>query len=154
MMSENVLVISSTGGHWVQLMRLKSLFLRLDNVTYCSTEATYDINLYSHIEKYRYIPDCNRGNIFQIMHTFIKALLLLFRLKPKIVISTGALPGLIVVILAKTIFKSKTIWIDSIANAEEMSLSGQLAKRFSGLWLTQWKHIEAEEGPRFLGSVI
>jgi hypothetical protein len=52
------------------------------------------------------------------------------------------------------LFRKKTVWIDSIANAEEISKSGKLAKRFSDIWLTQWKHLTTEDGPEYLGSII
>jgi hypothetical protein len=48
----------------------------------------------------------------------------------------------------------KTIWVDSIANVDELSLSGQQAGRFADLWLTQWEHLERPEGPEYFGSVV
>jgi hypothetical protein len=46
------------------------------------------------------------------------------------------------------------MFIDSIANAEKLSLSAQLAQRHANLTLTQWPHLESPEGPQYHGSVI
>jgi hypothetical protein len=46
------------------------------------------------------------------------------------------------------------IWIDSIANVDEMSLTGRLVKPYADLWLTQWPHLATPEGPQHAGAVI
>ena len=48
----------------------------------------------------------------------------------------------------------KTIWIDSLANAETMSLSGLKVKPYADLWLTQWEHLATPKGPYFYGAVL
>jgi hypothetical protein len=69
------------------------------------------------------------------------------------VISTGALPGYFSLRLAK-LFGVKTIWIDSIANVEELSLSGQMIGKHADLWLTQWPHLAKPGGPLYRGTVL
>jgi hypothetical protein len=44
--------------------------------------------------------------------------------------------------------------VDSIANAEQLSVSGQKVKPFADLWLTQWPHLEGKDGPYYRGAVI
>ena len=60
--------------------------------------------------------------------------------RPDVVISTGAAPAFLLCITAK-IFGAKIVWIDSIANVERLSMSGQMAKPFSSLFLTQWPEL-------------
>jgi UDP-N-acetylglucosamine:LPS N-acetylglucosamine transferase len=79
--------------------------------------------------------------------------LLLFRFRPHVVVTTGALPGLIAIALAKRL-GARTIWIDSIANAEEMSLAGQHARKHADLWLTQWPQVAADSGATFHGALL
>ncbi|MBN1256111.1 MAG: UDP-N-acetylglucosamine--LPS N-acetylglucosamine transferase, partial [Planctomycetes bacterium] len=55
---------------------------------------------------------------------------------------------------AKKLIGAKTIWVDSIANGGELSLSGKLAEKYADLWLTQWEHLTTEKGPYCFGSVI
>ena len=75
------------------------------------------------------------------------------RFKPDVVISTGALPGVIAIAVGRAM-GSRTIWVDSVANAEEMSMSGNLARRFAHLWMTQWEHVAAANGAEYAGSVL
>jgi hypothetical protein len=49
---------------------------------------------------------------------------------------------------------ARTIWVDSVANAEEMSMSGKLARRFAHLWLSQWEHVAGAEGAEYAGAVL
>ena len=48
----------------------------------------------------------------------------------------------------------KTIWVDSLANVEELSRAGQLAGRYADLWLTQWPKLATDQGPEFAGQVL
>jgi hypothetical protein len=41
-----------------------------------------------------------------------------------------------------------------MANAEALSLSGEMAGRHADLWLTQWQHLARPEGPEYRGSVL
>ncbi|HVH03936.1 MAG TPA: hypothetical protein VM891_13525 [Amaricoccus sp.] len=70
------------------------------------------------------------------------------------VVTTGAAPGLVALALAKRLCGSRTVWIDSIANVEELSTSGTHARRVADVWLTQWEHLARPEGPHFWGAVL
>jgi UDP-N-acetylglucosamine:LPS N-acetylglucosamine transferase len=73
--------------------------------------------------------------------------------RPHVIITTGAAPGFFGILVGR-LLGAKTIWIDSIANAEELSLAGRKAKRWADHWLTQWPELAREEGPHYIGSVI
>jgi len=51
-------------------------------------------------------------------------------------------------------FGARTIWIDSIANTERMSLSGRLSRPFAQLWLTQWPEVSDRTGATYVGAVL
>ena len=70
-----------------------------------------------------------------------------------VVISTGAAPGFFGLAFGK-LLGARTIWIDSMANVEELSLSGRQVRRFADLWLTQWPHLARPDGPRYEGGVV
>ena len=72
---------------------------------------------------------------------------------PDVIVSTGAAPGYFAIRFGR-LLGIKTIWIDSIANAEELSMSGQKAGKHADLWLTQWKHLAKPQGPLYYGNVI
>lgn len=99
------------------------------------------------------IRDVSRLHKWSIFPALAKLAFILLRERPDIVITTGSAPGMLALRLGK-LFGARTVWIDSIANIEEMSLSGRRASRYADLWLTQWPHLSAENGPQYKGSVL
>lgn len=99
------------------------------------------------------LPDCNLREPIRALHCAIAALRLIARQRPDRIISTGAAPGFFCILWGR-IFGAKTLWIDSIANAEELSLSGRLASRFAHLCLTQWEHLADGKRIQFAGAVL
>ena len=79
--------------------------------------------------------------------------LLLLRERPDVIVTTGAAPGYAAIRLGK-LLGTRTAWIDSIANADKLSMSGRLAGRHADLWLTQWPHLGGDDGPRYEGAVL
>lgn len=145
-----VLAIASGGGHWQQLMLMRPAFEGLD-VTYATT-------LPGLAEAFGaapavLVPDANRTAPGASLRALAAIGWLVLRRRPEVVISTGALPGLIALAFGR-LTGARTIWIDSVANAEEMSMSGRLAKRFATHWLSQWAHVAEAEGAEHIGSVL
>lgn len=145
-----LLAIASGGGHWVQLLRLRPAFEQCD-VVYASVRQAYsdDVPGSSFVQ----IPDATRWGKLRLIWMAIRVGLLIARLRPDVIVTTGAAPGYVALRVGK-MFRAKTVWLDSIANAETLSLSGKKVRRYADLWLTQWRHLETERGPFFSGSVI
>jgi UDP-N-acetylglucosamine:LPS N-acetylglucosamine transferase len=99
------------------------------------------------------VRDVTRWDTWRCVQTLAKLAWILRRERPDVVISTGALPGYLCLRLAKW-FGARTIWLDSIANVEELSMSGQRIGRHADLWLTQWPHLAKANGPMYRGSVL
>lgn len=134
----------------MQLLKIKELFLHYDT-HYASTSLTIGQDL--SLPNYHVVPDANLDKKILLIYSAISIFFLLVKLRPKLVITTGAAPGFISLVFAKMI-GAKTIWIDSIANSEELSLSGKMAKRWADLWLTQWPDLATPTGPYYIGSVV
>lgn len=146
-----ILAIASGGGHWEQLMLIRPAFVDAE-VKYVTTlDGLADR---SGITNCALVHECNRNDLGKVLANAWRISVLIARFKPDVVISTGALPGLIAVALAKVIFRKRTIWLDSVANGKEFSMSGRMAKRFSSLWLTQWEEVADASGAAYLGRVI
>jgi UDP-N-acetylglucosamine:LPS N-acetylglucosamine transferase len=105
------------------------------------------------LSSFHIVPDCNRNSRLDIIRSFAGLALLLLRLRPDLVITTGALPGFIALVIGKRL-GARTIWVDSVANAEEMSLAGLKAKKHADLWLSQWPDVAARSGAMYAGSVL
>lgn len=142
---QKVLAVSSGGGHWQQLRLLAKAFDGGEVVYVCSADASSPSVLR--------IPDCNIRTPRRLVIAAIAAWRLVKQQRPDTVVSTGAAPGLLVLIAAK-LQGRRTVWIDSIANFERLSLSGRLARRFSDLWMTQWPHVSERTGAIYAGSVL
>ena len=145
-----VLAISSGGGHWIQLMRLRTA-LEGSNLTFATVRAGYQEDVPGC--QFKVLKDATRWNKFALLILFFQVLWLILRIRPDVVITTGAAPGYFAIRIGK-VFGAKTCWIDSIANVDSLSLSGKMAGRHAKLWRTQWKELATQDGPSFHGSVI
>lgn len=148
--TRRILAVASGGGHWEQLLILQPAFSGCD-VHYATTlEGLAD---HSRLANAHLIPDCNRDEKLRILYSAFSLFRLLMRIRPDVVVTTGALPGLLALMIARR-FGIRTVWIDSIANAEEMSLAGQTAGRHSDLWLSQWPDVARAAGADYSGAVL
>ena len=146
-----LLALSSGGGHWTELARLSPAFDAFD-VLYAST--TPGLAAPSGTRAVWVVRDGSRSEPARLVGVFADIVKLLRRFRPDIIVTTGAAPGLLAIAAGK-LMGSRTVWIDSIANAEALSMSGRLARRCADVRLTQWPHLaDANAGVRFAGSVV
>jgi UDP-N-acetylglucosamine:LPS N-acetylglucosamine transferase len=144
--------MASGGGHWIQLQRLRPAFAECE-VAFVSVYDDYAADVTGH--RFYAVSDITRVSLLNAVVLVPQLLRILLRERPAVVITTGSMPGLVCIALAKTLFGIKTIWIDSIANAERMSSSGKQARRFADQWLTQWPDLAGgPNGPEYWGAVL
>jgi len=148
---KRILLVASGGGHWVQLARLTPAFEGLDTL-YVSTlkgvrQPTGDRKVVA-------VVDASQSEPLKVVPLFLQLMFIVLKFRPSVIATTGAAPGLVALYIGKAL-GIRTIWIDSIANSEDLSLSGRLARDRADLWLTQWPHlIEKYPGLEHFGSVI
>ncbi|MEM9010036.1 MAG: UDP-N-acetylglucosamine--LPS N-acetylglucosamine transferase [Pseudomonadota bacterium] len=157
-----VLAIASGGGHWVQLRRMRPAWDGCD-VTYVTTSAGYRDEVMADAAArgepapaFAVVIDANRWQKLRLLRQLWQLALIVLRLRPDTVVTTGAAPGYFALRLGRLV-GARTVWIDSIANAEELSLSGRAAGRHADLWLTQWPHLASAaeaRGPGYRGAVL
>ena len=145
-----VLAVSSGGGHWVQLLRIKAAFENCD-VTFVSVHESYRAQVADH--KFYVVSDANRWNLLGLIKSACRLIWIMLKEKPDVVISTGAAPGYLALQFGR-ILGARTVWLDSIANIERLSLSGRIVSHCADLWLTQWPHLARPNGPYYSGSVL
>lgn len=148
--SQRILVIASGGGHWVQLLRLRPAFDGFD-VVYVSRDPSSKADVPG--ARFLTIGEASRSQKLAFFRVALQALWILIRVRPSVIITTGAAPGLVTLALGKSLFRAKTVWIDSIANVEKLSGSGVLAARFADVRLTQWPDL-AVDGVEHWGAVL
>jgi UDP-N-acetylglucosamine:LPS N-acetylglucosamine transferase len=149
--TQRVLAVASGGGHFIQLSRLMPAFSGCD-VAYMTTMASYRAQV-PQSRRFYVVPDANIRSKARLLLMAIKVAAILLRERPDVVISTGAAPGYFALRFGKLI-GARTIWVDSMANAEQLSLSGRRIGAHADLWLTQWPHLARPDGPHYEGAVL
>jgi len=148
--TKRVLAVSSGGGHWVQMLRIRTAFQGCD-VAFATVSAGYRTQVPDH--RFYVFRDATRWNRLGLMVQALQIAWVILREKPDVIVSTGAAPGYFALRIGKWLGR-RTIWIDSIANVEELSMTGRLVGRYADLWLTQWIHLARPKGPYFMGAVL
>lgn len=155
-----VMVVASGGGHWIQLMRMRPAWNGCE-VVYVTTQQGYRESVMADARaraqlapEFRVVTDANRWQKLRLVRQMLAVGWIVLTRRPDAVVTTGAAPGYFAVRFGKLV-GARTVWVDSIANAEELSLSGREAGRHVDLWLTQWPHLaRGGDGPRFEGAVV
>lgn len=129
-----ILAIANAGGHFIQLLRLMPAF-EGHEIAYMTSKKNFKDFVPGC--KFYFIPDANRSSKWKLIIGFFKVMKVIVTHRPKVIITTGAALGLMGLVAGK-FTRSKTIWVDSIANAEEISLSGKLAAKVANRCYTQW----------------
>ena len=125
--------------------------LQKHSLYFACTDKTY----HQHVaEKHFYhVVEASQTDKFKLILQAFTVLYVLLRLRPEVIITTGAAPGFFALFFGKKM-GAKTVWMDSIANVNELSLAGRKAARYADVYLTQWQHLARENGPEYCGAVI
>lgn len=148
--SRKVLAAASGGGHWEQLMLLRGGLESYD-VQYATTDP--DIARQRGIANAETLPDCNQNTPIKAALCALAAIRIVLKHRPDVILSTGAAPGYFC-LLAGRLVGARTLWIDSVANGEELSMCGKLSRRTAHECLTQWEHLADGEQVKYRGAVL
>jgi UDP-N-acetylglucosamine:LPS N-acetylglucosamine transferase len=145
-----VLAVASGGGHWIQLQRLRPAFEGCE-VAFASVFPDYREDVAGH--RFYVAPDATRRDAWKLPLLAASLFATILRERPDVIVTTGALPGLVAIAIGRLLGR-RTMWVDSIANAERFSTSGRHARRFASVWLSQWPEVAAKEGAECWGAVL
>lgn len=145
-----ILAVASNGGHWVELIRITKSMEREFKLCYIGTNAHQSLSVEGNV--FYKISDFSRADCYKLIFVSFQAVRILIKENPDAIITTGAAPGAIFLLIA-TLFRKKTIWIDSIANVRRLSLSGRIVSLFASRIYTQWKELESKK-VIFVGNVF
>lgn len=136
---KKVCLISSSGGHFEQLLMLRKL--ESDDIkTFIVTEKT-KYNKNDKKIKY-YVKQVNRKEktfVFKMIATFFKSLYIFMKEKPDVIISTGVLSAIPMMWIGHK-FHKKVIYIESFAKIKSPTKTGMfiykhnIADRFYVQW--------------------
>jgi UDP-N-acetylglucosamine:LPS N-acetylglucosamine transferase len=89
------------------------------------------------------IGEADRHKPLQGLQVVWRALMLVVKERPDVIVTTGSLPIAIVCVWGR-LFGARSVWIDSIAQIDDLSMSGKLMRRVADLCLTQWPGVAAK----------
>lgn len=147
---KTVLAAASSGPYWDELILLAPVFSQ-SATQYVTTHGNH---VHRHeIGEAHFLPDARLSRPFAFVACLVAALRIVSKIRPDVVVSTGAAPGL-ACILAGRIFGARTLWIDSLVHREKLSVCGRVAKRIAdGCW-TQWEHLSDGKELKYFGSTV
>ncbi len=137
---KKVLFVSSTGGHLSELLQLKPLFEKYDY--HLITEKTKSTIKLKNNYKVNYLvfgtKDYPLSYIFKFSYNFLKAFYLYLKIRPKVIVSTGAHTAIPFCYIGK-LFGSKIVFIETFANSKTKTLTGRLIYPIANLFIVQWE---------------
>lgn len=139
MKQKTICFISSSGGHFEQLVILQKANVPLKKITI--TEKT---NFNGKEKDTYYIRQINRKEFFFIYNMLLNSFTLLkifISEKPDIIVSTGALCCIPMFIIGK-LYRKKLIFIESFSKVNSPTLTGKFIYRFADLFIVQWESLK------------
>lgn len=141
---KKVLFISSTGGHFSELMQLKDIFENYDyHIITEKTKSSIKLKE-KYAKKIDFLVYGTKEHIliymFKLLYNTIKSLYLYVKIKPKYIITTGTHTAVPICYICK-LFGSKIIFIETFANSETKTLSGKLIYPIANLFIVQWEQM-------------
>lgn len=134
----------------MQLLLLNPAFEGL-RVSYVSSDArsSEDVPAGSHAGT---IPDVNMTTAARLLPCAWRMLVLVRRLRPRVIVSTGAGPGLVAVAVG-SLLGARTVWVESLAGVTRLTVSGRVARRFVDRFVVQWPDL-AVDGAEYHGNLL
>jgi beta-1,4-N-acetylglucosaminyltransferase len=135
----------SQGGHFVQMMQLLEAFEGHESffVSYNSEATKYLKNVYLLKYEKDYIKDK-----LNLIRTIIKAIYILLKEKPDLVISTGGGEIAVPFCYIGKILGANVIFIETLARVTTCSGGGKLVYPIADLFLVQWKSLLNKYGKK------
>lgn len=136
---KKICLISSSGGHFEQLLMLRKLEERND--VFIVTEKT-DYNKNDKKINY-FVCQVNRKEplfIFKMIVILFKSLFIFIKENPDVIISTGVLSAIPMLFIGH-FFKKKVIYIESFAKISSPTMTGKLIykKHIADQFYVQWE---------------
>ena len=143
-MMKKVMFISSTGGHFNELMKLEPLFKNY-KVTVVTESSSNKKKLKNEYKKYNihFLLKKSKYKIVSLFNLFINCFISLFyfvKYRPKYIVTTGAHTAGPMCCIGK-IFGSKIIFIETMANINTPTKTGRIIYKFADLFIVQWEEM-------------
>ncbi len=137
----DIILISSTGGHFRTLVNLKPFW---ENRQHCwVTQKSHSTESVLKKQKVYWAFGPTNRNLKNLVKNFFLAWKVISHERPKLIITTGAGESVPFVIMGK-LFGSQVIFIESITRVEELSLSAKLVLPLINRLYVRWPSLKAK----------
>ena len=127
--------VSSSGGHWDQLQKLKPLADKYEGF-FVTEKTQFDAPLASYFMMQTDLKD--KLMPFKMLVNSVKALKIWIKEKPDLIITTGTMVAYPFYLLS-IICKKKFIFIETFGRANMPTVAGKLMEKHSDLFIVQWE---------------
>lgn len=127
--------VSSSGGHWEQLQKLKPLADKYEGF-FVTEKTQFDAPLASYFMMQTDLKD--KLMPFKMLVNSVKALKIWIKEKPDLIITTGTMVAYPFYLLS-IICKKKFIIIETFGRANMPTVAGKLMEKHSDLFIVQWE---------------
>lgn len=137
MRGKKIILAASVGGHLTQGLLLLEGIQTDQIVVYTNEKVGMNYTKY-------YTKGFINGerNVGKQLYVFWKLIIEILKDKPKVVISTGSSIGVFTILLAKFLFRSKTVFVESFSRVTKPTVSGLIAYRIVDRFYYQWKELD------------
>ena len=137
MKKKKICMISSSGGHYEELVMLKKLEEKYD--LFWVTEKT---DYKGNADYYLAQTGSKDGLVlFKMIGNCVKTLVFWIKEKPQAVVTTGTMVAIPACFLAK-IFRKKVVFIETFARIQDCTRTGKLMYKIADLFIYQWEYLE------------
>lgn len=153
-----LVVGSSAGGHTNELLILLAAAQGrwpIEPVAYVTTMHIAASGFARYGKPVRVIGEADRRKPLQALVVLWLSLRWVLRDRPTVVVTTGSMPLAVYCIWAKLLLRSRVLWIDSVAQVDELSMSGRIMRRVADQCLAQWPEVAAKYADvQYAGEVM
>ena len=127
-------LVSSSGGHWEQLQKLKVLVDKYDG--FLVTEKTHFEANAKYFMKQTDLKD--KMMIFKMLYNSILSIKIWIKERPDFVITTGTMVAYPFYLLS-IVFRKKFVFIETFGRANMPTVAGKMMEKHSDLFIVQWE---------------
>ncbi len=146
--------VSSSGGHWEELLCLKKI--ASENDSFFVTEKGSQADEFNEYKVYTVsqVNRCEKDFIKKFIILFSKARKIIKKEKPDVIITTGALIAFPFCLTGK-LKRKKVVYIESFARVNNKSLTGRIVYPFADLFIVQWESmLEHYPKAKYTGGIF
>jgi len=134
---KSLCIVSSCGGHLVQALQLQPAYQDAEVLFVVNDRTDYDSVMQGRTIR---ITHAER-NWKQILN-IIEAFWILFKFRPKVLLSTGAAPAVPFSLIGKYLLGTKIIFVESFSRVTGPSATGRIMYYIADRFYVQWESLK------------